>query len=170
MSLNRVPSCLRLLGILVRHVQEKMFRPLPFVSLLLNISFRWHQRIEQNWQSKFAELHEQASWSLEVLWCLRIYLISSVLRLVHFSFRFVLKKKKMLNYGISSVLWAPFALKLFPKKAFLHEPDRYGEQSSLQVNSYRESSAIDAGFWVQRNQLKSWLRWKKQKWCKLIRF
>ena len=51
--------------------------------------------------------------------------------------------------------------KLFPKKAFLHEPDRYREQSRLQVNSYRESSAIDAGFWVQRNQLLSWLRWKK---------
>ena len=40
MSLNRVRGCLRLLGILVRHVQENMFRPLPFVSLLLNISFR----------------------------------------------------------------------------------------------------------------------------------
>ena len=60
MSLNRVRGCLRLLGIFVRHVQEKTFRLLPLVRLLLNISFRGQKRIEQNWQSKFAELHEQA--------------------------------------------------------------------------------------------------------------
>ena len=169
MSLNRVRGCLRLLGILVRHVQENMFRPLPFVSLLLNISFRWHQRIEQNWQSKFAELHEQASWSLEVLWCLRIYLISSVLRLVHFSFRFVLKKKKCWTMGFLQFCGHHLHWNSSQRKLSCTN-HRYGEQSSLQVNSYRESSAIDARFWVQRNQLLSWLRWKKQKWCKLVRF
>ena len=118
MSLNRVRGCLRLLGILVRHVQENMFRPLPFVSLLLNISFRWHQRIEQNWQSKFAELHEQASWSLEVLWCLRIYLISSVLRLVHFSFRFVLKKKNAELWDFFSFV-GTICTETLPKESFL---------------------------------------------------
>ena len=33
---NRVRSCLLLLGMLVRYVQEKFLRPLKFVSLLLN--------------------------------------------------------------------------------------------------------------------------------------
>ena len=33
---NRVRGCLRLLGILVRHVQEKFLPPLKFVSFLLN--------------------------------------------------------------------------------------------------------------------------------------
>ena len=60
--------------------------------------------------------------------------------------------------------------KLFPKKAFLHEPDRYGEQSSLQVNSYRESSAIDAGFTdVMPNTIIGWLVFSMSSIAKRLR-
>ena len=31
---------------------------------------------------------------------------------------FCFEKNKMLNYGISSVLWAPFAMKTLPKESF----------------------------------------------------
>ena len=41
------------------------------------------------------------------------------------------------NYGISLVLWGLFSLKtLLQDQALLHEPNVYGQQSSLQVNSF----------------------------------
>ena len=43
---NRLRDCLRLLGILVRHVQETFFRHLKFVNLFLKFSAQLYKRIE----------------------------------------------------------------------------------------------------------------------------
>ena len=43
---NRLRDCLRLLGILVRHVQENFLRHLKFVNLFLKFSAQLYMRIE----------------------------------------------------------------------------------------------------------------------------